>query len=167
MSPFTSVLAQVMHHHHHLLGMLEPLGSPGQTLDHSHLLLLATRALRGIFCMCKTIASVVNENHRDIQAIKAHMSLPVDAHDELLTFDDPFAEWDTANAAPVPAYVPLPRQRRRQVSRTAHVPHRPPSGQEIFDEDEEMEEEEPQGYHEHRDSDEDDDTSDDIPDIDE
>ena len=71
------------------------------------------RALRSIFCISKTIASEVNENRRDIQAIKAHMSLPVDAHDELLTFDDPFAEWDIANAAPVPAYVPLPRQRRR------------------------------------------------------
>ena len=48
------------------------------------------RALRSIFCMCKTIASKVNENCRDIQAIKAHIGLPVDAHDELPAFDDPF-----------------------------------------------------------------------------
>ena len=47
MSPFTSVLAQVMHHHL-LLGMLEPPGSPGQTLDHPHLLLLATRAFLAV-----------------------------------------------------------------------------------------------------------------------
>ena len=117
--------------------------------------------------MCKTIASEVNENRRDIQAIKAHMGLHMDAHDPLSEFDDPFAEWDAADAAPEPAYVPLPRQRRRQVSRTAHAPSHPPSGQEIFDEDEETEEEEPQGYKEHRDSDEDDDTSDDVPDVDE
>ena len=43
MSPFTSILAQVMHHHL-LLGMLEPPGSPGQTLDHLLLLHLATWA---------------------------------------------------------------------------------------------------------------------------
>ena len=125
------------------------------------------RALRSIFCMCKTIASEVNENRWDIQAIKAHMGLPLDAHDELPAFGDPFAEWDAADAAPEPAYVPLPRQRRRQVKRTTHAPRRPPAGQEIFDEDEETEEEEPQGYHEHRDSDDSDDTSDDVPDADE
>ena len=58
------------------------------------------RALRSIFCMCKTIASEVNENRWDIQAIKAHMGLPLDAHDELPGFDDPFAEWDAVDAAP-------------------------------------------------------------------
>ena len=77
------------------------------------------------------------------------MGLPLDAHDALPEFDNPFAEWD---AAPEPAYVPPPRQRRRQVSRTAHAPRHPPAGQEIFDEDEESEEEKPQGYKEHRDS---------------
>ena len=106
-------------------------------------------------------------NRRDIQAIKAHMGLPVDAHDELPAFDDPFAEWDAADAAPELDFVPLPRQRRRQVSRTAHAPRRPPAGQEIFDEDEETEEEESQGYKEHRDSDENEDTSDDVPDVNE
>jgi len=58
--------------------------------------------------MCKNIASEVNDNHRDIQAIKAHMGLPLDAHDELPAFDDPFAEWDAADAAPEPAFVLLP-----------------------------------------------------------
>ena len=71
------------------------------------------RALCSIFCMCRTIASEVNENRRDIQAIKAHMGLPMDAHDELPAFDDPFAEWDAADAAPEPDFVPLPRQRCR------------------------------------------------------
>ena len=112
--------------------------------------------------MCKTIASEVNENRRDIQAIKAHMGLHMDAHDPLSEFDDPFAEWDAADAAPEPAFVPLPCQRRRQVSRTTHAPSRPPTGQEIFDVDEETEEEEPQGYHKHRDSDEDEDTFEDV-----
>jgi len=69
--------------------------------------------------------------------------------------------------APEPAFVPLPRQHRHQVSRTAHAPHHPPAGQEIFDEDEETEEEEPQGYKEERESDEDEDTSDDVLDVDE
>ena len=81
------------------------------------------------------------------------MGLPMYAHGELPEFDDPFAEWDAADAAPELAYVPLPRQRRRQVNRTAYTPRRPVAGQEIFDEDEETEEEEPQGYQEHRDSD--------------
>ena len=117
--------------------------------------------------MCKTIALEVNENRWDIQAIKAHTGLPVDAHYELPALNDPFAEWDAADAAPEPAFVPLPRQRCRQVSRTAHAPRRPSFSQEIFDEDEETKEEEPQGYKEHRDSDEDDDTSDDVPDVDE
>ena len=125
------------------------------------------RALRSIFCMCKTIASEVNENCRDIQAIKAHMGLHMDAHDPLSEFDDPFAEWDAADAAPEPAFVPLPRQHCRQVSCTAHAPRRPSFSQEIFYEDEETEEEEPQGYKEHHDSDEDEDTSDDVPDVDE
>ena len=39
---FTFVLARVMNHLR-LLGMLEPLGSPGQTLEHLLLLHLATR----------------------------------------------------------------------------------------------------------------------------
>ena len=95
------------------------------------------------------------------------MGLPLDAHDELPEFDDPFAEWDAANAAPEPVFVLLPLQRRRQTSRTAHAPRRPPTGQDIFDEDEETKEEEPQGYKEHHDSDEDEDTSDDVPDVDE
>ena len=96
------------------------------------------------------------------------MGLPIDAHDELPTFDDPFAEWDAADAVPEPAFVPLPRQHRRQTSRTAHAPCRPPTGQEIFDEDEEeTEEEEPHSYKEHHDSDEDEDTSDNVPNTDE
>ena len=95
------------------------------------------------------------------------MGLPLDAHDALPEFDDPLAEWDAADASPEPAFVPLPCQHRRQVSRTAHAPRHPPAGQEIFDEDEETEEEESQGYKEHRDSDEDEDTSDDVPDVDE
>jgi len=117
--------------------------------------------------MCKNIASEVNDNHRDIQAIKAHMGLPLDAHDELPAFDDPFAEWDAVDAAPEPSFDPLPRQRRRPTSHPTHAPRRSPAGQEIFDEDEEIEEEEPQGYKEHRYSDKDDDTSDDVPDVDE
>ena len=122
--------------------------------------------------MCQNIASEVNENRRDIPAIKAHIGLPLDNHRELPEFDDPFAEWDAADAAaatqePNP-FVPLPRQHHRQTSRTAHAPRRPLAGQEIFDEDdEETEEEEPHGYKEHRDSDENEDTSDDIPNADE
>ena len=47
MSPFTSVLTQVMCHHL-LLGMLEPPGSPGQMLDLLLLLHLATRAFLAV-----------------------------------------------------------------------------------------------------------------------
>jgi len=91
----------------------------------------------------------------------------LNAHRDLPEFDDPFAEWDSADEATVAAaHAPLPRARRQ-----ARSPHRrvatsssraPPSGQEIFDEDEETEEEEPQGYHKHGDSDEDEDTFEDV-----
>ena len=95
------------------------------------------------------------------------MGLPLDSYHELPDFDDPFAEWDATDDATVAAaHAPLPRARRQ-----ARSPHRrastfsrraPPSGQEIFDEDEETEEDEPLGYREHPDSDEDEDTSEDA-----
>ncbi|RLM61620.1 hypothetical protein C2845_PM14G07840 [Panicum miliaceum] len=34
------------------------------------------RALKSIFCMCKTVTQEVNENHRDIIEIKSHLRLP-------------------------------------------------------------------------------------------
>ena len=92
------------------------------------------------------------------------MGLPLDPLRELPSFDDPFAEWDAADEAAIAAaHAPLPRARRQ--ARSPH--HRastssrcaPPSGQEIFDEDEETEEEAPLNYSEHPDSEEDEDTS--------
>ena len=91
----------------------------------------------------------------------------MDTHHELPDFDDPFAEWDAADEAAVAAtHAPLPR-----ACRQARSPHRrastsscraPPSGQEIFDEEEETEEDAPLDYREHPDSAEDEDTSEDV-----
>jgi hypothetical protein len=118
------------------------------------------RALKSIFCMCKTATQEINENRRDIIEIKSHLGLPADPYHELPEFDDPFAEWDAADEAAIAAaHAPLPRPHR-----CTHAPtrsrHSPPRGQEIFDEEEETEEEEPHNYHEIPDSDED--TSDEV-----
>jgi hypothetical protein len=105
------------------------------------------------------VAKEVNENRRDIIKIKNHLGLPTDPYHELPEFDDPFAEWDAAdNAAIAAAHAPLPHPHRRTHASTRSR-RDPPSGQEIFDEDEEMREDAPQDYHEHQDSDEDEDTS--------
>jgi hypothetical protein len=53
------------------------------------------RVPKGIFSMCKTIATETNENRWDIIEIKSHLGLPTDPYRELPEFDDPFAEWDT------------------------------------------------------------------------
>jgi hypothetical protein len=53
------------------------------------------RVLKSIFSMCKTMATEINENRRDIIEIKSHLGLPTDPYCEFPTFDDPFAEWDT------------------------------------------------------------------------
>ncbi|RLN36000.1 hypothetical protein C2845_PM03G32980 [Panicum miliaceum] len=114
------------------------------------------RALKSIFSMCKSVSQEVNENRRDIIEIKSHLGLSYDPYHELPEFDDPFAEWDTADAAATHAPLPRPRRSSATLSRRS-----PPRGQEIFDEEEETEEEEPLNYHEHPDSNEDEDTSDD------
>ena len=95
------------------------------------------------------------------------MGLPLDPHRELPAFDDPFAEWDAADEAAVAAaHAPLSRARCQARSPRCHAStssHRaPPSGQEIFDEEEETEEDAPLDYHEHPDSAEDEDTSEDV-----
>jgi hypothetical protein len=56
------------------------------------------RVLKSIFSMCKTIATVTNENRQDIIEIKSHLGLPTDPYRELPEFDDPFAEWDAQDA---------------------------------------------------------------------
>jgi hypothetical protein len=72
------------------------------------------RALKIIFCMCKSMANEINENRRDIIEIKNHLGLPTDPYHELLEFDDPFAKWDAADEAAVTAsHAPLPRPRCR------------------------------------------------------
>ncbi|PUZ56889.1 hypothetical protein GQ55_5G380600 [Panicum hallii var. hallii] len=121
---------------------------------------LIKRALKSIFCMCKTATQEMNENCRDIIEIKKHLGLPTNPYHELPEFDDPFAEWDAADEAAIAAaHAPLPRPRR--CTRAPPCSRRsPPRGQEIFDEEAETEEEEPQDYREHPDSDEDEDTSD-------
>ena len=82
-------------------------------------------------------------------------------HHELPDFDDPFTEWDATDEAAVAAHAPLPRARRqaRSPRRRASTSSRraPPSGQEIFDE-----EDAPLDYREHPDSAEDEDTSEDV-----
>ena len=104
-----------------------------------------------------------------INEIRGHLGLPLDSHRELPDFDDPFAEWDVADEAAVAAaaaHAPLPRARhqarspRRRASTSSC--RAPPSGQEIFDEEEETEEDAPLDYREHPDSAEDDDTSEDV-----
>jgi hypothetical protein len=93
--------------------------------------------------MYKSMASEVNENRRDIIEIKNHPGVPTDPYHELPEFDDPFAEWHTADEAAVTAAhapLPCPRHRTRPPTRSCHSP---PRGQEIFDEDEETKEEEP------------------------
>ncbi|RLM41242.1 actin-like protein ARP8 [Panicum miliaceum] len=66
------------------------------------------RALKSIFCMCKSMSQEVNENCRDIIEIKSHLGLPYDPYHELPDFDDPFAEWDAADEATVAAaHAPL------------------------------------------------------------
>ena len=99
--------------------------------------------------------------------MKSHMGLLCDPYHELPEFDDPFAEWDAADEATIAAaHAPLPRAHRqaRSPRRSASTSSRcaPPSGQEIFDEDEETEEEAPLNYSEHPDSEEDEDTSEDV-----
>jgi len=91
----------------------------------------------------------------------------LDAHRDLPKFDNPIDEWDAADEAVVTAAsAPLPCARRQARSPRRRVAtssrHAPPSGQEIFDEDEETEEEEPLNYHEHPNFDEDEDTSEDA-----
>ena len=117
--------------------------------------------------MCRNIANDVHENTRSINEIRGHLGLPLDPHRELPDFDDPFSEWDAADEAAVAAaHAPLPRARRQARSplRSASTSSRcaPPSGQEIFDEDEETEEEAPLNYRKHSDSEEDEDTSEDA-----
>ena len=97
------------------------------------------------------------------------MGLPLDPHRELPAFDDRFAEWDAADEAAVAvatAHAPLPRARRQARSPRRHAStssrRAPPSGQEIFDEEEETEEDAPIDYREHPNSDEDEDTSEDA-----
>ena len=95
------------------------------------------------------------------------MGLPLEMHRELPAFDDSFAEWDAADEAAVAAaHAPLPHARRQARSpfRRASASSRraPPSGQEIFDEEEETEEDAPLDYREHPDSAEDEDTSEDV-----
>jgi hypothetical protein len=119
------------------------------------------RALKSIFCMCKSMANEVNENHRDIIEIKNHLGLPTDPYHELPEFHDPFTEWDAEDEATVTAaHAPLPRPccHTRPPTRSRRSP---PRGQEIFDEDEETEEEEPRDYRKHPNSNEDEDTSND------
>jgi hypothetical protein len=127
---------------------------------HGHHDSFIKRALKSIFCMCKTATQEINENHRDIIEIKSHLGLPTDPYHELPEFDDPFAEWDAADEAAITAaHAHLPRPCRR--TRAPTCSHRsPPRGQEIFDE-EETEEEEPHDYRKIPNSDEDEDTSDD------
>jgi hypothetical protein len=55
---------------------------------------MINRVLKSIFSMCKTMATEINENCRDIIEIKSHLGLPTNPYCELPTFDDPFAEWD-------------------------------------------------------------------------
>ena len=117
--------------------------------------------------MCRNIAHDVHENTRSINEIRGHLGLSLNAHRDLPEFDDPFVEWDAADEAAIAAaHAPLPRARHQ-----AHSPRRrattsssraPPSGQEIFDEDEETEEDAPLDYREHPDSAEDEDTSEDV-----
>jgi hypothetical protein len=45
------------------------------------------RALKSIFCMCKTATQEINENRRDIIEIKSHLGLPADPYHELPEFD--------------------------------------------------------------------------------
>ncbi|RLM69696.1 actin-like protein ARP8 [Panicum miliaceum] len=102
------------------------------------------RALRSIFCMCKSMSQEVNENHHDIIEIKSHLGLPYDPYHELPNFDDPFTEWDATDEAVVAAaHALLPPPRRPSATRSRRSP---PRGQEIFDEEEETEEEEPLNY---------------------
>ena len=116
--------------------------------------------------MCRNIAQDVHENTRSINEIRGHLGLPLDSHRELPDFDDPFAEWDVADEAAVAAaHAPLPRARRQARSprhRASTSRRVPPSGQEIFDEEEEAEEDAPIDYREHPDSAEDEDTSEDA-----
>ena len=108
---------------------------------HRHHDSFVKRALRSLFGMCRNIAQDVHENARSINEIRGHMGLPLDSHCELPAFDDPFAEWDAADEAAAAAHAPLPRARRqaRSPRRRASTSSRraPPSGQEIFDEEEE------------------------------
>ena len=134
---------------------------------HRHHDSFMNRALRSLFGMCRNIAQDVHENARSINEIRDHMGLPLDPHRKLPAFDDPFAEWDAADEAAIAAaHAPLPRARcQARSSRcraTTSSSHAPPSGQEIFDEDEETEEDAPLDYREHPDSAEDEDTSEDA-----
>ena len=96
-----------------------------------------------------------------------HLGLPLDSHRELPDFDYPFAEWDATDEATVAvAHAPLPRARRQARSPRRHAStssrRAPPSGQDIFDEEEETEEDTPLDYREHPDSAKDEDTSEDV-----
>ena len=134
---------------------------------HRHHDSFVKRALRSLFGMCRNIAQDVHENTRSINEIRGHLGLPLDSHRELPDFDDPFAEWDAADEAAIAAaHAPLPRARcqacspRRRASTSSR--RAPPSGQEIFDEEDVTEEDAPLDYHEHPDSAEDEDTSEDV-----
>ncbi|KAG2594390.1 hypothetical protein PVAP13_5NG642166 [Panicum virgatum] len=134
---------------------------------HRHHDSFVKRALRSLFGMCRNIAQDVHENARSINEIRGHMGLHLDPHRELPAFDDPFAEWDAADEAAVAAaHAPLPRAHRqarsphRRASTSSHCD--PPSGQEIFDEEEETEEDAPLDYRKHPDSAEDEDTSEEV-----
>jgi hypothetical protein len=62
------------------------------------------RALKSIFCMCKTATQEINENRRDIIEIKSHLGLPADPYHELPEFDE---EEETEEEAP-PSYREIP-----------------------------------------------------------
>jgi hypothetical protein len=140
---------------------LAPSYSGPSSSHHGHSSLFIKRALKSIFCMCKTVTQEVNENHHDIIEIKSHLGLHVDTYHELPQFDDPFPEWDAVDEAAVAAaHAPLPHPHRHTRPPTRSCGS-PPRGQEIFYEDQETEEEEPRDYREHPDFEEDENTSDD------
>ncbi|KAG2634216.1 hypothetical protein PVAP13_2NG155200, partial [Panicum virgatum] len=138
---------------------------------HGHHDSFVKKSLGSLFGMCRNIAHDVHENTRSINETRGHLGLPLNAHHDLPEFDDPFAEWDAADEAAIAvAHASLPRARHQARSprcRAATSSSRaPPSGQEIFDEDEETEEEEPINYREHANSDEDEATSEDAAHVD-
>jgi hypothetical protein len=57
---------------------------------HGHHDSFIKRALKSIFCMCKTATQEINKNRRDIIEIKSHLGLPAGPYHELPKFDDPF-----------------------------------------------------------------------------